>query len=118
MQSRKNGKCRQKTRQNLVKDQTPVDRYAVALWVASACASDSAPLQGADGRYITRSYLDFYLGMGAVFIPAFDDAMDGRAAELIETAYPDREVVQLDMAEISHRGGAIHCMTQQQPKVR
>jgi len=77
-----------------------------------------APLQGTDGRYITRSYLDFYLGMGAVFVPAFDDTMDGRAAELIGTAFPDREVVQLDMAEISHRGGAIHCMTQQQPKVR
>ena len=77
-----------------------------------------SPLQGADGRYLTRSYLDFYLGKGAVFVPAFDDAMDGRAAELIGTAFPDKEVVQLDMAEISHRGGAIHCMTQQQPKVR
>ena len=77
-----------------------------------------APLQGADGRYISRSYLDFYLGMGAVFVPAFDDPMDGRAAELLGTAFPDRDVVQLDVAEISHRGGAIHCMTQQQPKVR
>jgi agmatine deiminase len=76
------------------------------------------PLRGADGQYLARSYLDFYLGMGAVFIPAFDDILDKRAAELIGAAFPDREVVQLDMSKVSHRGRSIHCMTQQQPKVR
>ena len=77
-----------------------------------------APLHGADGQYLARSYLDFYLGMGAVIVPAFDDVLDKRAAKLIGAAFPDREVVQLDMSEVSHRGRSIHCMTQQQPKVR
>jgi len=75
------------------------------------------PLQHEDGHLLTRSYLDFYLGTGAVYIPAFDDAMDETAAGLIGAAFPQREIVQLDMAEITQRGGAIHCMTQQQPKV-
>ena len=75
------------------------------------------PLREQNGRYLTRSYLDFYLGTGAVYVPAFDDAADESAARLIGDAFPDREVVQLDMADIAHRGGAIQCMTQQQPKV-
>ena len=75
-----------------------------------------APLQEQDGRLLTRSYLDFYLGTGAVYVPAFDDAADECAARLIGDAFPNRELVQLDMAEIARRGGAIHCMTQQQPK--
>ena len=74
-------------------------------------------LQHQDGHLLTRSYLDFYLGTGAVYVPAFDDPADEAAARLIGDAFPKREVVQLDMAEIAHRGGAIHCMTQQQPKV-
>jgi agmatine deiminase len=76
-----------------------------------------SPLQHDDGHLLTRSYLDFYLGTGAVYVPTFDDAMDETAADLIGAAFPKREVVQIDMAEIAQRGGAIHCMTQQQPKV-
>lgn len=75
-----------------------------------------SPLQHQDGHWLSRSYLDFYLGTGAVYVPAFDDAADESAARLIGDAFPNREVVQLDMAEIAQRGGAIHCMTQQQPK--
>ncbi len=76
------------------------------------------PLQAEDGRLLTRSYLDFYLGTGAVYVPAFDDPADETAARLIGDAFKGREVVQLDMADIARRGGAIHCMTQQQPKVK
>ncbi len=76
------------------------------------------PLRGEDGRLLIRSYLDFYLGTNAVYIPAFDDALDEAAAQMIGEAFPEREVVQLDMADIAGRGGAIHCMTQQQPKVK
>jgi len=77
-----------------------------------------SPLQEDDGHHLTRSYLDFYLGTGAVYVPGFDDAADDGAAKLIGAAFPDREVVQLDMADIARRGGAIHCMTQQQPKAK
>ena len=76
-----------------------------------------SPLQEGDGRYQTRSYLDYYLGATAIYIPAFDDAADDQAASLIGDIFPDHEMVQLDMAEIAQRGGAIHCMTQHQPKV-
>jgi agmatine deiminase len=75
------------------------------------------PLQARDGGWLTRSYLDFYLGTGAVYVPAFDDVADETAARLIGAAFPGREVVQLDMADIAQRGGAIHCMTQQQPRI-
>jgi agmatine deiminase len=76
-----------------------------------------APLQKQDGSYLIRSYLDFYIANAAVYVPAFDDAGDEEAAKSIAAAFPEREVVQLDMADIALRGGAIHSLTQQQPKV-
>ena len=76
-----------------------------------------SPLQQPDGRFLVRSYLDFYIANSAVYVPAFDDAGDEEAAKLIAAAFPGREVVQLDMADIAMRGGAIHSLTQQQPKV-
>jgi agmatine deiminase len=75
------------------------------------------PLQQPDGQFMVRSYLDFYIANAAVYVPAFDDAGDEEAARLIAAAFPDREVVQIDMADIARRGGAIHSLTQQQPKV-
>ncbi len=77
-----------------------------------------SPLQQQDGRFLVRSYLDFYIANSAVYVPAFDDAGDEEAANLIAAAFPEREVVQLNMADIALRGGAIHSLTQQQPKVR
>ncbi|MDA1100222.1 MAG: agmatine deiminase family protein [Proteobacteria bacterium] len=76
-----------------------------------------APLRQPDGRFLVRSYLDFYLANNAVYVPAFDDAGDEEAANLIAAAFPRREMVQLDMADIAFRGGAVHSLTQQQPKV-
>ena len=66
---------------------------------------------------MVRSYLDFYIANAAVYVPAFDDAGDEEAARLIAAAFPDRKVAQIDMADIAQRGGAIHSLTQQQPKV-
>ena len=75
------------------------------------------PVRQQDGQFLVRSYLDFYIANAAVYVPAFDDAGDEEAAGLIAAAFPDREMVQVDMADIAQRGGAIHCLTQQQPKV-
>ena len=76
-----------------------------------------APLRQQDGQWLVRSYLDYYIANSAVYVPAFDDAGDEEAASLIGAAFPQRNVVQVDMSDIAHRGGAIHSLTQQQPKV-
>jgi agmatine deiminase len=69
-----------------------------------------------DGRRITASYVNFYLANGAAIIPMFDDARDDAAERVIATAFPDRQIVQIDAADLVVGGGGIHCITQQQPK--
>jgi agmatine deiminase len=69
----------------------------------------------ADGRRLTMSYLSFYLANGAVVFPMFEDAMDSAAFNTIRSAFPDRQAIQVDAADLVYGGGGIHAITQQQP---
>ncbi|MGD9955825.1 MAG: agmatine/peptidylarginine deiminase [Candidatus Nanopelagicales bacterium] len=68
--------------------------------------------------WVDYSYINHYVCNGAVILCAFDDPGDARAAAILRTAYPGREVVLVDAREIFARGGGIHCITQQQPTAR
>ncbi|QNJ95838.1 agmatine deiminase family protein [Mycolicibacterium fluoranthenivorans] len=46
-----------------------------------------------------------------------DATADQRASELLGEAYPGRRVVTVEARPIFARGGGIHCITQQQPRV-
>ena len=70
-----------------------------------------------DGRRMTMSYLNFYLANGAVLLPMFDDPMDDAAYKAIAEAFPDRQAIQIDAADLAYGGGGIHCITQQQPAI-
>jgi agmatine deiminase len=63
-----------------------------------------------------RSYINFYLPNGGVILPAYGTKSDARAKAAIEKAFPDRKVVQIDVTAIAPGGGAIHCITQEQPR--
>ena len=43
------------------------------------------------------------------------DANDDRARRIIDEQFPDREIVAIDAVSLTEDGGAIHCVTQQQP---
>lgn len=74
-----------------------------------------AKRDGPNGR-LSLSYVNFYLAESAVIMPAFGDAADAAARDILATTFPEREVVQLDALAIVQGGGGIHCITQQQPK--
>jgi hypothetical protein len=46
-----------------------------------------------------------------------EPAADAAAADILGGAYPGREVVTVDARPLFSRGGGIHCITQQQPRV-
>ena len=72
-----------------------------------------------DGEDIyCRSYVNFYLANGAVIAPAYGIAEDAVAADTLRRAYPDRQVVCLDLRDLFRGGGGIHCITQQEPRAR
>jgi agmatine deiminase len=64
-----------------------------------------------------RSYLNFYITNGGVVVPGFGVAGDARALATIQNAFPDRKAVMVNVNTIAAFGGAIHCITQEQPAV-
>lgn len=74
-----------------------------------------APRTGADGQPVAASYLNFYLANGAVIMPMFDDPADRPAYRALATAFPDREIVEIEASDLFYGSGGIHSITQQQP---
>jgi agmatine deiminase len=66
-------------------------------------------------RLFCRSYVNFYIANGGIVMPRFGVPGDERARTVIQAAYSDREVVQVDVTQLACGGGGIHCITQQQP---
>ena len=61
-------------------------------------------------------YIGFYVCNDAVIMQEFGDSWaDGAAKEALREAFPEREVLQLNIDGIAAGGGSIHCATQQEP---
>lgn len=67
---------------------------------------------------VDYSYVNHLVVNGGVIACTFDDAHDDRALDVLRQVYPGREVVGVDARELYARGGGIHCITQQQPRLR
>ena len=65
---------------------------------------------------LAASYVNYYTANGGVIYPLFDDPMDEKAKETLQSLYPDRKIVGVYTREILLGGGNIHCITQQIPK--
>lgn len=65
---------------------------------------------------LPASYANFLISNGSVIVPVFGQpANDDRALGIIRECFPGREVVGIDARDFVYEGGAIHCLTQQQP---
>lgn len=61
-------------------------------------------------------YINFYVCNGAVIAPEFGDSRtDTAALRTLQSVFPGREVVQINIDGIAAGGGGIHCTTQQEP---
>ena len=65
--------------------------------------------------FVDYSYINHYVVNGAVILCSFDDPNDEVARTILQSVYPDREIVLVDARALFARGGGIHCITQQQP---
>ena len=70
-----------------------------------------------DGEPVDYSYVNHYLANGLTLLCGFDDPRDEQAAEILAKLLPERKVELVDARPIFERGGGIHCITQQQPRV-
>ncbi|MFN3171036.1 MAG: agmatine/peptidylarginine deiminase [Hyphomicrobiales bacterium] len=64
------------------------------------------------------SYVNFYVCNGALIAAQFGDREhDEEARRTLANAYPDREIVMLNVDALGEVGGGIHCATREQPAV-
>lgn len=78
------------------------------------------PLVAKDWRLeqLPASYANFLICNGVVIVPIFmQEKEDDRALGILRECFPGRRVVGIDARRLVLEGGAIHCITQQQPSV-
>ncbi len=62
------------------------------------------------------SYVNFYVANTRVLLPFYNDPNDAVAKNILQSLYPTKTVVGIDVRNLYENGGMIHCVTQQQPK--
>ncbi|HTL29369.1 MAG TPA: agmatine deiminase family protein [Tepidisphaeraceae bacterium] len=70
-----------------------------------------------DGERLPATYVNFYFINGALLVPTYRDRKsDRKAIEILQSHLPKHKVIGVDCTELIWGLGAIHCLTQQEPK--
>ncbi|GIW45667.1 MAG: agmatine deiminase [Candidatus Binatia bacterium] len=69
-----------------------------------------------EGQQLPASYANFYIANAAVLVPTFGVPQDRYALATLQELFPDRRVIGIGCRELIWGLGAIHCVTQQQPR--
>jgi agmatine deiminase len=69
-----------------------------------------------EGARLPASYANFYIANELVLAPVFGDPADQRALGILQELFPGRRIVGLGCADVVAGLGAIHCVTQQEPR--
>ncbi len=74
------------------------------------------PVAGHEAFRSPASYANFYIGNKVVLVPIFKQKRDAEALRILRKVFPRRKVVGIDCRAVVGGNGALHCVTQQQPK--
>jgi agmatine deiminase len=69
-----------------------------------------------EGQRLPASYANFYIANAAILAPIFGDPNDRVALDILAQCFPTRAIVPIYSRDFVWGLGAMHCMTQQQPK--
>jgi len=75
------------------------------------------PYSGQEAKRLPASYSNFYIGNKVVMVPTFNTINDKPAIEIIQSVFPNHQVLGLNATSLVYGCGTFHCMTQQQPAV-
>lgn len=71
-----------------------------------------------DGQRLPASYANFYIANGVVLVPVYGHPTnDQKTLDILQKLFPTRRVIGINCREMVWGLGAIHCVTQQQPKI-
>ena len=71
-----------------------------------------------DDFRLPASYANFYIANRLVLVPTFNDSNDRVALNTLARLFPERKVVGIPCRDLVLGLGTLHCMTQQQPRIR
>jgi len=69
-----------------------------------------------EGGIMPASYTNFYITNANVVVPTYGAPWDDEAVEGIGALFPERRSIGIDARALLTGGGALHCITQQQPR--
>lgn len=74
------------------------------------------PIHAEDGRRLAASYANFLIINGAVLMPGYDVDTDLAAAEVLQAAMPDHDVIIVPCRSLIEQNGSLHCISMQLPE--
>ncbi|MEM7807201.1 MAG: agmatine deiminase family protein [Planctomycetota bacterium] len=69
-----------------------------------------------EGERMPATYVNFSFVNGGLVVPTYGQDNDDRCLAILRERLPGREVVGVDCSELIWGLGAVHCLTQQQPR--
>ena len=66
---------------------------------------------------VPASYLNFYISNKTVLVPLFNVKEDKKVLKIFRKFFSKRKIIGIDCSDLIWGFGAIHCMTQQEPKI-
>jgi agmatine deiminase len=67
------------------------------------------------GSMTDAAYTNYLVTNGLVLVPVYGQRQDEDAKSILAEQFPDRQIVGIPTLTLTEEGGAIHCVTQQQP---
>jgi agmatine deiminase len=63
------------------------------------------------------SFLNFIFLNSALLYPSYGESSENKVKDALHTWFPEREILGIDCRLLIEEGGALHCMTRQQPSL-
>lgn len=69
-----------------------------------------------EGERLPATYANFLIINSAVLVPFYNSPKDQQAADALQQAFPDREIVGINCLPLIKQHGSLHCVTMQYPE--
>jgi agmatine deiminase len=103
-------------------DETGRALEVITLPAPHMCSVSTVKFSGVDsvvapGASTDASYSNYLVTNGLVLVPVYGRPEDARAKAILAEHFPGRATIGISALSMTEQGGAIHCVTQQQPEV-
>lgn len=96
-------------------DGKPLDLVALPAPHVAKISAHTHAGGGGTTRMTDAAYANYLVTNGAVLVPVFGHLHDDRACAIIAEQFSGREVARIPCVTLTEEGGAVHCVSQQQP---